>query len=269
MVQHNLVALLTDFGLEDVYVGVMKGAIAKINPHLQVIDLTHNIPPQDLFAARFALLNAYKYFPENTVYVAVVDPGVGSDRRGVAIQFPQGWLVGPDNGIFTGILDASPAIQAVELTNSNYWLTSDPSNTFHGRDIFAPVGAHLAGGIALEALGESISLDSLVTLSFPPLQVTENAIAGSIQYCDRFGNLITNIPVELIREKKWQINHPKHNIPLRKTYSEVAKGEPIALVGSHGYLEIAVNGGSAKQELQLTVGQTILLMIENKCDRYY
>ena len=259
MTKNNIVTLLTDFGLQDVYVGVMKGAIAKINPRLQVIDLTHEIPPQDIIAARFALLNAFPYFPENTVYVAVVDPGVGSDRREIAIQFPQGWLVGPDNGIFTGILDASPAIKAVELNNSNYWLTTNPSNTFHGRDIFATVGAYLASGIALESLGKTISLESLVTLSLPSLQVTETSITGCIQYCDRFGNLITNIPVDLICDRDWQIANLKQEIPLVKTYSDVARGKPLALEGSHGSLEIAINGGSAKQELQLAVGQTILL----------
>ena len=259
MSQNNIVALLTDFGLQDVYVGVMKGAIAKINPHLQVIDLTHNIPPQDLLAARFALLNSYPYFPENTVYVAVVDPGVGSDRRGVAIQFAQGFLVGPDNGIFSGILDTSPALQAVELSNSKYWLTPNPSRTFHGRDIFAPVGAYLASGLGLEALGKPIASESLVTLSLPPLQVTENSIAGCIQYCDRFGNAITNIPVELLADKDWKLESPSHNITRAKTYSDVPPRKPLALVGSHNYLEIAINGGDAKQELQLEVGTKVLL----------
>ena len=259
MSKNNIVALLTDFGLQDVYVGVMKGAIAKINPHLQVIDLTHNIPPQDLFAARFALLNSYPYFPENTVYVAVVDPGVGSDRRGVAIQFAQGFLVGPDNGIFSGILDTSPALQAVELSNSKYWLTPNPSQTFHGRDIFAPAGAYLASGIPLESLGEVISLDNLVTLSLPALQVTDSLITGSIQYCDRFGNAITNIPLELIADKDWKIESLSHSITKAKTYSDVPQGQALALVGSHNYLEIAINGGDAKQELQLEVGKTVLL----------
>ena len=256
---NNIVALLTDFGLQDVYVGVMKGVIAKINPRLSVIDLTHNIPPQDIIAARFALLNAYRYFPDNTVYVAVVDPGVGSDRRGVAIQFPQGFLVGPDNGIFTGILDASPGIKAVKLNNSKYWLTPNPSQTFHGRDIFVPVGAHLAEGVALESLGEAISLESLVTLPLPALQVTATAITGCIQYCDRFGNLISNIPVDLISDRDWTIAIANQKIPSAKTYSDVAKGEPLTLVGSHGYVEIAVNGGSAREQLKLTVGEIILL----------
>ena len=261
MTKNNIVALLTDFGLQDVYVGVMKGAIAQINSHLQVIDLTHDIPPQDIIAARFALLNAYRCLPENTVYVAVVDPGVGSDRRSIAIQFPQGFLVGPDNGIFTGILDVSPAIKAVELNNSKYWLTPHPSNTFHGRDIFAPVGAHLASGVALESLGKTISLESLVTLSLPPLQITATAITGCIQYCDRFGNLITNIPVDLISDRDWKIEISSHNIPRANTYSDVAIAKPLALVGSHGYVEIAVNGGSAQQELQLRVGTTITILL--------
>ncbi|MEM9272199.1 MAG: SAM-dependent chlorinase/fluorinase [Cyanobacteria bacterium P01_F01_bin.143] len=260
MSKTKIVALLTDFGLQDVYVGVMKGAIAKINPQLKVIDLTHNILPQNLLAARFALLNVYRYFPDNTVYVAVVDPGVGSDRRCIAIQFPYGWLVGPDNGIFTGILEVCPAIKAVELNNSEYWLTPNPSNTFHGRDIFAPVGAYLASGIALESLGKTISLESLATLSLPELQVTETSITGCIQYCDRFGNLVTNIPVDLLGKKNWHIEISGQNISLAKTYSDVDRGQAIALVGSHGYLEIAVNGGSAQQKLQITVGAIILLL---------
>jgi len=258
MSKNKIIALLTDFGLQDVYVGVMKGAIAKINSQLQIIDLTHDIPPQDLFSARFALLNAYRYFPENTVYVAVVDPGVGSDRRGIAIQFPHGWLVGPDNGIFSGILEVIPAIKAVELSNKNYWLTTNPSNTFHGRDIFAPVAAYLAQGVPLESLGNEIAVESLVTLSLPALQISETSITGSIQYCDRFGNLITNIPADLIKDQDWKIEIEQQNIPFAKTYSEIAIGKPLALVGSHSYLEIAINGGSAKRELQLAVSQTIL-----------
>ncbi|ELS05057.1 hypothetical protein Xen7305DRAFT_00047960 [Xenococcus sp. PCC 7305] len=262
MSKNKIVALLTDFGLQDVYVGVMKGAIAKINPQLQVIDLTHEIPPQDLIAARFALLNAYRYFPENTVYVAVVDPGVGSDRRGIAIQFPHGWLVGPDNGIFSGILDVSPAIKAVELNNSQYWLIPNPSNTFHGRDIFATVGAYLAQGLSLESLGKTIALESLATLSLTELRVGETSIAGCIQYCDRFGNLVTNIPADLLGGQNWQIEISGQNIPVVKTYSDVAIAKPLALVGSHGYLEIAVNGGNAQQDLQLKVGEIILLLSE-------
>ncbi|MHC5725640.1 MAG: SAM-dependent chlorinase/fluorinase, partial [Nostoc sp.] len=144
--QQPLVTLLSDFGDRDVYVGIMKGIIAQINRRLTVVDLTHQIPPQDIAAARFCLMNAYPYFPVGTVHVAVVDPGVGSKRRAIAVEFAQGFLVGPDNGIFSGVLSQSPAIAAVELTNLNYRRTPQPSKTFHGRDIFAPIAANLASG---------------------------------------------------------------------------------------------------------------------------
>jgi len=141
MAEHRLITLLSDFGLKDVYVGVMKGVIAQINPGLTVVDLTHQIPPQNIAAARFNLMNAYLYFPVGTVHVAVVDPGVGSHRRGIALQIDAGFLVGPDNGLFSGVVHQTGVIAAVELTNAQYWWTPTPSTTFHGRDIFAAVGA--------------------------------------------------------------------------------------------------------------------------------
>lgn len=257
MSANGIITLLTDFGERDVYVGVMKGAIATINSQLQAIDLTHEIPPQNIAAARFCLLNAYPYFPSGTVHIAVVDPGVGSQRRGVAIQFADGFLVGPDNGIFSGVLSSSPALTAVELTNTDYWRTPNPSNTFHGRDIFAPVGAHLASGVSLQQLGNSIDPDSLVKLSLPELTITDNKIIGCIQYCDRFGNLITNIPADEVNNRSWSMNVENKIIPTVQTYSNVPKGEIAALIGSHGWVEIAVNGGSAKEKLQLDCGDVV------------
>jgi S-adenosyl-L-methionine hydrolase (adenosine-forming) len=245
------VTLLTDFGRQDVYVGVMKGAIACINSQLQTIDLSHEIPPQNVMAASFCLLSAYPYFPPNTVHVAVVDPGVGSQRRAIAIEFERGFLVGPDNGLFSGILNLVKAISAVELANPRYWRTSHPSNTFHGRDIFAPVGAHLASGVPLAALGRSISIDSLVKSSLPPYQIDGDRVIGYLQYIDRFGNLISNIPNELITEEKQTVTIAEINIKLGKTYSDVPVGQLIAIAGSHGWLEIAVNGGSAAAILNL------------------
>ena len=256
-----MITLLTDFGLQDGYVGVMKGVIASINPELSVIDLTHQIPPQDITAARFALLNAYPFFPSDTVYVAVVDPGVGSKRRGIGIEFPGGFLVGADNGIFSGILSIAPAIKAVELTNPKYWLTDNPSKTFHGRDIFAPVGAHLASGVALEELGNEISVDSLVQLSFPDVVETENSIIGCVQYIDGFGNLITNIPESKLNYKSELVEIKKQQISYCQTYSDVTEGELLALVGSHGWLEIAVNCGSARDKLDAVVGDSVIYIV--------
>ena len=261
MTREKILTLLTDFGLQDVYVGVMKGAIASINPDIHVIDLTHQIPAQNIAAARFCLLNAYAYFPKNTVHVAVVDPGVGSKRRGVAIQYEGGWLVGADNGLFGGVLAQSPVIAAVELTNSNYWRVSNPSNTFHGRDIFAPVGAHLANGVALAELGKAIDPDSLVKLPLSESIVKEREIIGCIQYIDHFGNLITNISADLVDSKSWSVIVKEQEISCGKTYSDVAVGEMLALVGSHGWIEIAVRNGSAREKLQSDWGDTVIVRI--------
>jgi S-adenosylmethionine hydrolase len=259
----SILTLLTDFGLFDAYVGIMKGAIASINPALSVIDLTHEIPPQDIAAARFNLMNAYPYFPEGTVHVAVVDPGVGSTRRAIALRLFQGFLVGPDNGLFSGVLDHHPPIAAVELTESQYWRTPQPSRTFHGRDLFAPVGAHLASGIPLEAFGPSIALDSLVQLSFSAWRQTGNEITGCIQYSDRFGNLITNIPGEAIRGYSGLLRVESAQIPIRTAYSDGAPGELLALIGSHGWVEVAVNGGSAWERLRSGVNSRVSIMLKN------
>lgn len=260
----TVITLLTDFGLQDVYVGVMKGAIATINPSLRVIDLTHQIPPQNILAGRFCLMNAYSYFPQGTVHLAVVDPGVGSQRQGIAIQFREGYLVGPDNGLFSGILDLSPALAAVRLTYSQYWRTCDPSSTFHGRDIFAPVAAHLANGVSLHDLGELINPAHLIRLSPPSFEKTPTTITGYIQYIDGFGNLITNIPSAAIALFNWQLIIKDIVIPLKKTYSDVAAGEAVALLGSQGWLEIAVRDGNAQTQLQLDWGEPVQLLYEEK-----
>lgn len=323
MDNHNkIITLLTDFGLKDIYVGVMKGVISQINPQTQIIDLTHEIPPQNVAAGRFCLLNAVPYFPKGTVHIAVVDPGVGTQRRAIALQFPGGYLVGPDNGLLTGILEQfdqnfgvnfnnkngndhhdslqlKPDILAVELTNPDYWQTTQPSTTFHGRDIFAAVGAHLANGIPLEQFGTIINPETLVKLSFPPCQVKNLTIEGSIQYIDGFGNLVTNIPGDLVKDKTWYVTLPnlkkklkklrKINVKLKKnkkhkkhlpfdrntyklsclipngqTYGDVSSGQLIALVGSHGWVEIALNSGNAQQQLKLDWGATVQVVISNQ-----
>ena len=273
------ITLLTDFGWQDVYVAAMKGCIYSIFPEALVVDLTHEIPPQDLVAARFQLMNAAPYFPPKTVHVAVVDPGVGSQRRGVAIACECGVLVGPDNGIFSGVLDRYVAVAAVQLTNPDYWRTPNPSATFHGRDIFAPVGAHLAAGVAIERLGEAISLESLVQL--PQLQHQggdktmsdwhecdsepdrsadgQEQLLGVLQAIDRFGNVISTIPTGAWAGEDWCVAIGGAKVPLKQTYSDVPLGTLVALAGSHGWLEVAVNGGSAAERLQLTVGDAVAL----------
>ncbi|MEH2382443.1 MAG: SAM-dependent chlorinase/fluorinase [Nostoc sp.] len=259
--QQPLVTLLSDFSDRNPYVGIMKGVIAQINPRLTVVDLTHQIPPQDIAAARFCLMNAYPYFPVGTVHLAIVDPGVGSKRRAIAVEFAQGFLVGPDNGIFSGVLSQSPAIAAVELTNLNYWRTPQPSKTFHGRDIFAPVGASLASGVLLKQLGQEIDPASLVKLDVGECKQTSTGVVGCIQYIDHFGNLVSNIPGSYVQGKTWYVQAALLSIPGCETYSDVEVGEAIALVGSHGWVEIAINSGNAHLQLQLDWQETLQVML--------
>ncbi|MBD2513739.1 S-adenosyl-l-methionine hydroxide adenosyltransferase family protein [Nostoc sp. FACHB-973] len=268
--QQPVVTLLSDFGDRDVYVGVMKGVIAQINSQIMVVDLTHQIPPQDIAAARFCLMNAYPYFPVGTVHVAVVDPGVGSKRRAIAVEFAQGFLVGPDNGIFSGVLSQSPAMSttgyaytAVELTNLNYWRTPEPSKTFHGRDIFAPVAANLASGVPLEQLGQKIDPASLVKLDIGECKQTTTGVVGCIQYIDGFGNLVSNIPGSFVQGKSWCVQAAGLNLPGCETYSNVKVGEAIALVGSHGWVEIAINSGNAHSQLQLNLQDALQVLFFN------
>ncbi|HLO87705.1 MAG TPA: SAM-dependent chlorinase/fluorinase [Nostocaceae cyanobacterium] len=259
----TVLTLLSDFGDRDIYVAVMKGVISRINTRVKLIDLTHQIPPQNILAARFCLMNAYAYFPLGTVHLAVVDPGVGSKRRAIAIQFAQGYLVGPDNGLFSGVLSQSPAINAVELTNLNFWRTPQPSTTFHGRDIFAPVAAHLSKGIPLTDLGEEIDPKTLVKLDINQCDEKENRVVGCIQYIDYFGNLVSNIPGSYVQGKSWCVQVGELTIPGCETYSAVQVGESLALVGSHGWVEIAINSGNAQTQLKINWPDRIEVILLN------
>ncbi|HIK44189.1 MAG TPA: SAM-dependent chlorinase/fluorinase [Leptolyngbyaceae cyanobacterium M65_K2018_010] len=255
-----MITLLTDFGTQDAYVGVMKGIIASRCPTTPVIDLTHAIPPQDIWAARFQLLTAFPYFPPKTIHVVVVDPGVGTHRRAIALQLAAGILVGPDNGVFSGVMDRHPVLQAVELTHPAYWRTPHPSATFQGRDIFVPVAAHLASGVAFGAIGQPIGPDSLVRLDLPPLIATDQGLEGCIQYIDHFGNAVTTIPEDRVGPDSWRLALGPVSLTGSATYNTVEPGAPLALVGSHGFIEIAVNQGSAQRQLGLALGDTVVLV---------
>lgn len=254
--------LLTDFGHRDPYVGVMKGVMAQICPQLRVIDLTHEIPPQNLAAARFSLTNAYPYFPPQTIHVAVVDPGVGSNRRSMAVQLENGFLVGPDNGILGGVFSQYKILAAVELNNPDYWRTTLPSHTFHGRDIFAPAAAYLANGIPLAELGTAIDPDTLVDLDLPACEANENGYLGLVQYCDGFGNLVTNIPGSYVSGKEWHAVIANRHLPSHQTYNDVAAGELLTLIGSHGWVEIAANQGSAAAQLPQSWGASVQIIAQ-------
>lgn len=258
---HRLITLLTDFGWSDVYVAAMKGVIAQINSALKVIDLTHEIPPQNIAAAQFNLVNAYPYFPGSTVHIAVVDPGVGGERRGVAIELADGFLVGPDNGLFSELVKQRSIVNAVELSNNRYWRVAEPSMTFHGRDIFAPVGAHLASGVPMAELGRSIDPATLVRSEISAYESTPTGYLGTVQYIDRFGNVITSIPGEVVRGKRWSVAINKRTIPGCRTYGDARRGEPLALVGSHGWVEVAVNSGDARFQLRLNYHEPVQILI--------
>jgi hypothetical protein len=256
--------LLTDFGLQDSYVGVLKGVIAQIDSTIQVIDLTHQISPQNSVQARFALMTAFSYFPTGTVHVAVVDPGVGSTRRAIAVALgddwanPLGFVVSPDNGIVSGITRQHPILGAIALTNPRFWRTETPSFTFHGRDIFAPVGAHLAMGVPFAELGDAIDPNTIVALDLPQPVRVGNQIEGRIQAIDHFGNLITTIANGDVGNN-WSVQIGTHHIPNCQTYSDRPVGAFVALMGSHGWIEIALHNGNAAQAFDIIVGEKVWL----------
>ncbi len=237
------IVLLTDFGLQDHYVGVMKGVIADLAPEAQVIDLLHEIPPQDVLAGAFHLWASYRYFPPGSIFVAVVDPGVGTERKGLLLWTEDRFFLGPDNGLFSLILDGAKEYLAYSLENQAYFLPQ-VSHTFHGRDIFAPCAAHLFRGVPPEEFGPRVH--DLVRLPAPPLREEPHRLVGAVLHVDRFGNLITNIPAEKLKGREIKaVVFRGEKIPFRRTYAEASKGTPLALIDSDGLLEIAVREGSA------------------------
>jgi len=253
----TLITLTTDFGVDDSYVAVMKGVILTITPHAQIVDITHQIEPQNVHEAAYVLSSAAPYFPPDTVHVVVVDPGVGSSRRPIAIQTGSARLVGPDNGVFTHLLAAAEQATVVHLQNRAYW-RSAVSHTFHGRDIFAPVAAHLAAGVPLDALGPSIDDPILLDLT-QPVRLADGSLRGEIVHVDRFGNLICNIPASWLAGADWTIRIAGHTLDgLQQSYAGVAAGQLVALVSSGDTLEIAVREGSAAQLLTVAAGEPVV-----------
>jgi S-adenosylmethionine hydrolase len=257
-----IITLLSDFGFEDGYVAAMKGVIASIAPEARLVDVTHLVPPQDVAFARFRLLTVTPFFPAGTVHLAVVDPGVGTARRAVAVQSRSGsCFVGPDNGILLGALEADPPVAAVELSEPRFWRTSTPSATFHGRDIFSPVAAHLARGVVLGSLGPTISPAELVKLELPSWEMIPGGAQGAVQAVDRFGNVISNVPGGLLTDRGgWSVSIAGRTVPGHRTYADVPPNEPLALVGSHGFVEIAVHRGDARRALGVGFGDRVQIL---------
>lgn len=238
----GIITLTTDFGAGDHYAGVMKGVIAGINPSAAVIDITHGIEAYNIAEAAFKLHASYSYFPEGTIHVAVVDPGVGSARRAIAAEAAGYRFVGPDNGVFSMIFDKCGVDGMARITNPEFMLPT-VSATFHGRDIFAPAAAHLSKGIALEELGDVLT--SYESLDIPQPHDGGDVVTGRAIYADRFGNLVTNIPGSVITNSSGVRAGDVTISSLSGSYADGKEGELIALVGSSGFLEISVNKGSA------------------------
>ena len=268
------IVLTTDFGIEDPYVGVMKGVIYGINPEALVIDHTHYVEPQNITHGSMLLSTSYIHFPSRTIHVAVVDPGVGTERSALIIETPTAYLVGPDNGLFSGIVNeylkesdrntpsiiVPPECKAFRITNSEVFLTPT-SDTFHGRDIFAPVGAHLSLGASPSELGEPV--DSMLGDVGLKLAITPEKVIGRVIYIDHFGNLITNIPNNTITEdENTLVEICGHGIgSIRRTFNDVGAmepAEPFGLLGSNGYMEIVVPNGNAAQWLSASSGVQVI-----------
>ncbi len=253
-----IITLLTDFGTQDEYVGVMKGIVISINPKATIVDITHGIAPQNVVAAAYAIKSAYPYFPQGSVHVAVVDPGVGTRRRIIAVRCNGHIFLAPDNGLLIPILKEGLPEEGYWVENKN--LFHHPvSRTFHGRDVFAPVAAHLSQGIPLKALGRSLDPGRLQPLDVREPKIDDSgALEGQIVAVDRFGNLITNIDVNhisTIESSKIDIYIGDQIIStLADTYAQGARGELLAIIGARSCLEIAVNGASASEMLGLAPG---------------
>ena len=260
----GIITLLTDFGVRDYFVGVMKGVILSRFSEANLVDITHDILPHDIHGAAFTLRAAYRYFPAGTVHLVVVDPGVGSDRRAVIVESREHLFVGPDNGLFSLVLSEDQDASVRQVTNSTYFLPN-VSATFHGRDIFSPVAAALARGLAPAVLGPALQDPVRIELSRNDV-TAEGLLRGSVIHIDHFGNCVTSF-----RSDEMKIDFAAHafcfrvkDVVIRKLcryYQEANAntGQPFMIAGSAGYLEISIARSSAARELNITVGESVLL----------
>jgi S-adenosyl-L-methionine hydrolase (adenosine-forming) len=253
----TIITLTTDFGTADSYVGIMKGVILGIAPDVRLVDLSHEIAAQDVRGAAFILSRAVPFFPDGTVHLAVVDPGVGSSRRPLLITTSWASYVGPDNGLFTFAMGEISA-EIFELDRPKFWLPS-VSSTFHGRDIFAPVAAHVARGVPRHDLGRPINDPVRLPLVMPQCH-SDGHVSGHIIHIDRFGNLITDISGGWLGDRRWRAEIAGQRISqFGTTYEDAAYGKFLALVSSAGTVEIAVRGGNAAARLGVGVGEAVSL----------
>jgi S-adenosyl-L-methionine hydrolase (adenosine-forming) len=258
---HHIITLLTDFGSKDHHVGAMRGVILGINPHATIVDISHYISPHNIVEGAFLLSNVYTYFPSGTIHLAVVDPGVGSKRKPILVKGENFFFIGPDNGLFGLIYDQLKKFSVYELTNTHFFLKT-VSATFQGRDIFAPVAAYLSRGVSPLEMGKETK--NFQRLSLPQPILEKKKIRGKVMYIDNFGNLITNITVNHLKN----LEKPPSKIKIRenvisglsKNYQEVKKGTLLAIMGSSNFLEISVREGNAQKKLKSKEGDEIKVL---------
>jgi S-adenosylmethionine hydrolase len=269
----RLIAFLTDYGYADTYVAQVKAVLLRLCPTCEVLDLTHGVPPQNVRSGAYLLASATPYLPDGAIVIAVVDPGVGTARRAVAVQGLRHTYLAPDNGLLCLALRDDPPQKAVVLDNPRYHLP-EVSATFHGRDLFAPCAAHLANGVPLEQLGTAIPPDTLQRLPHLEPEITDEAIRCRPLHTDHFGNVVFNMRYEAFRAWRGDGSAPVQvrlenasgaslELPLVRTFGEVGWGEPLAYWGSNGYLGVAVNGGSAARQLAIA-DDTVLTLVRGK-----
>ena len=251
------ITLTTDFGLEDWFVGTMKGVIARITPKARVVDLNHGLTPGDIRAGAFSLAAGFRFFPKGTIHIAIVDPGVGSSRGAIVARTSNYIFIGPDNGVLTRAIAQEPSAEVRRLENPK-WFLKPVSKTFHGRDVFAPAAAFLAAGADFSDVGPK--LDAWVQLAFPTPQSQKDQVQGSVVYVDRYGNAITNIPNREFLDPERLADvwvGQKRVTRVHEFYQSVGPGKAVCVPGSSGFLEIAVNQGDAAKRLRLKVGSPI------------
>lgn len=258
-----LITLLTDFGTRDHYVASMKGAILSINPTVRIVDISHQIAPFQILEAAYTLSQAWLNFPTGTIHIVVVDPGVGSTRRPILVKAAGHIFIGPDNGVFSLVLDRLPEYAATEITNPRYF-ARQPGRTFHGRDIFAPVATHLSAGAAIQEIGKRIN-DLHFLDSIRPLELSPRHWTGMILSVDRYGNLITNFPSDefpITPEKSYVLKLGGSSVCRHHPYYDAAApGTPFMIHGSSGYLEVSLNQADAAAQLGIEAGRTVELRL--------
>ena len=260
----KLITFLTDFGVHDSYVAQMNGAASGITA-TRLIDISHEITPHNIRVAAFVLQTTVPYYPAGTIHVAVVDPGVGTTRKGLIITTPTAVLVGPDNGVLLPAAHLSTDFTVYEITNTDFML-SPRSNTFDGRDVFAPIAAHIAEGVPFDTLGTRTT--TYVDLTFSQADFSDKSVSGSVIYCDRFGNIITNIHgITLLKHLSFGtkcmafIDKNPHTLSFVPSYGFVKKGMLLGTIGSSNYFEIGINQGNAAKKLKVKENDSIKLLL--------